>query len=599
MSIRTCKLVTPRMTAWAIVRTLGFTLGLLAAGATSALAAPPQRSGEGPWAKARVLVMPNAGLSAGELDKIVAEHGGKATRLTSHGLHVVELPDNASESDVAGRLSRHPHLKFAELDKQVKGAGAANDPYFGSAWHLSRLAAPTAWNSSQGLGVTIAIIDTGVDATHADLVPNLVPGWNFVDNNANTGDVHGHGTGVAGAAAASTNNGVGVSAVAGQSKIMPVRIADANAYAYWSTIAQGVTWAADHGARVINISYEQLLLSSTVISAAQYAKSKGALVVVAAGNSGIDEGFTPTTALIAVSATDSGDLLTSWSSRGNYVSIAAPGLNIWSTVRGGGYGAWWGTSVASPVTAGVVALMMSAKPGLSSSQIESLLFSSADDLGAPGRDSMYGYGRVNAAAAVQAAMSVVVPPPDTQAPTVSITSPSASVSVSGVANVAVAANDNVGVSKVELRSNGVLVATDTSAPFSFSWDTRNGANGMSSLVARACDAAGNCADSAAVAVNVANAADLTPPTVSIGSPFNGSRVTGTVSVTAQASDNSGLAGLSLTLYINGARAASSSGTGTLSYSWNTRKVASGTYQLRVDAVDAAGNRSSTSIAVSR
>ena len=133
-------------------------------------------------------------------------------------------------------------------------------------------------------------------------------------------------------------------------------------------------------------------LSSAVISAAQYAKSKGALVVVAAGNSGQVETFTPTTAMIPVSATDSSDLLTSWSSRGNFVAISAPGLNIWSTTRGGGYGAWWGTSVASPVTAGVVALMMAANPGLGSSQVESLLFSSADDLGANGRDTSYGWG---------------------------------------------------------------------------------------------------------------------------------------------------------------------------------------------------------------
>lgn len=583
-----------------LLASLRFLLATVLLGAAlGAHGEPPQRSSEGPWAKSRLIVMPNPGLADDQLGAIVDAVGGKASKITAHGLHLIELAGNASETAVAARLARHPHLKFVELDRQVRGTGVANDPYFGSEWHLARIGAPAAWDVSQGAGVTIAILDTGVDSTHPDLAANVVSGWNFIDNNSNTSDAHGHGTGVAGAAAAVNNNGLGVAAAAGQSKIMPVRIADANAYAYWSTIAQGVTWAADRGARVINISYDQLPQSSAVISAANYAKSKGALVVVAAGNRGQDEGYTPTSAMIPVSATDSNDLITSWSSWGNFVAMSAPGLNIWSTTRGGGYGAWWGTSVASPVAASVVALMMASNPALGSSQIESLLYATADDLGAAGRDARYGYGLVNAAAAVNAAVAARPPASDMQPPSATVSAPLLASTVNGLATVSVAASDNVGVAKVELRVNGGLLATDTSAPYAFSWDTSKVANGAASLVARACDAAGNCADSAVVTVNVANAADTTPPAVAIKSPYAGARVLGTVAFSAGATDNASVAGLTIELFINGARVASSTGSGSVSYSWNTRKSAAGSYTLRADAKDAAGNRSSTSIMVTR
>lgn len=587
-----------------------FTVAAIAAasallfGVGHADAAPPQRSAEGPWAKGRVLVMPRAGLAEGELGKIVGAVGGKASKLTSSGLYLVELPGNASETAIAARLANNPHLKFAELDKQASGTAVVNDPYFGSAWHLSRIGAPSAWDASLGAGVTIAILDTGVDSTHPDLSAHIVPGWNFIDNNSNTSDVNGHGTGVAGTAAATTNNGVGVAAVAAQSKIMPVRIADANAYAYWSAIAQGITYAADKGARVINISYDQLPLSSAVINASQYAKSKGALVVVAAGNRAKDESFTPTTSMIPVSATDANDLITTWSSWGKYVAMSAPGLNIWSTTRGGGYAQWYGTSVASPVTAGVVALMMSANPSLSSSQVESMLFSSADDLGAAGRDSYYGYGRVNASKAVQAALAAkaAVAVTDTQPPVDSIAAPLGLSSVSGLTAVNVSASDNVGVAKVELRVNGSLMAADTTAPFGFSWDSKQVVNGMANLVARACDAAGNCADSATVAVNVANVvnvADTTAPTITFLTPGNGVTVLGTVIVSASSVDNSGVAGLTNTLYLDGVRVASNSGTGLLTYSWNAQLAKAGRHDLRMQSRDAAGNLSSKSILVKR
>jgi hypothetical protein len=385
---------------------------------------------------------------------------------------------------------------------------------------------------------------------------------------------------------------------------MPVRISAPDGFAYTSTVVKAITWAADQGARVINISFDGMAGNSSVVSAAEYAKGKGGLVVVAAGNNSSQLSIPWTTSLIPVSATNSSDVKASWSNWGNFIALAAPGDMIWTTRQGGSYWQCYGTSFAAPVTSGVIALMMAANPGLSSSTVQSLLYSSAVDLGSAGKDVNFGYGRVDAAAAVQAALSGGTSTKtiaDAEAPKVAITSPAGSSTVSGLTTVDVSASDNVGVTKVELRVNGSLHATDTTAPFGFSWDTSRVSNGMANLEARAYDAAGNVVSSQIVAVNVANAvvADTTPPSVAIANPANGSRVSGTVSVTVSGNDNSGVAGLRLELYVGGQRVASSTGTSSLKFNWNTRKLSAGTYTLQSRAVDAAGNVSTSSVTVTR
>lgn len=565
-------------------------------------AAPPFLSSEGPWVKGRVLVMPNAGLPDSELGKIVGAHGAKARRITNHGLYVVEVPANASEKALAALLARHPHLKFAEVDRVVAEDLVPNDPYYGSQWHLPKIGGPTAWDKSQGNGVVIAILDSGVDPTHPDLKDRLVPGYNFVDGNTNTTDVRGHGTKVAGSAAASMNNASGVASVTGQAKIMPVRVADANGYVYWSTMAKGLTFAADNGARVANMSFNGVAGSSSVLSAAKYMKDKGGLSFVSAGNDNIDPGYADTDLMIIVAATDQNDAKASWSNFGDHVDLSAPGVDIYTTAMGGGYEPSSGTSFAAPITAGVAALLMAANPALSNTQVESILLSTAKDLGAAGYDVYFGRGRVDAAAAVAAALSTTgtATTKDTEAPKVAISAPTAASSVSGVTTVSVSASDNVGVSKIELWVNGNLYTTDTTSPFGFSWDTTKVANGGATLQAKAFDAAGNSGTSATVTVNVANAvvADTTPPATKITSPSDGAQVSGNVKIAGSASDNSGSSGLSMELYIGGQRVATSTG-GSLSYSWNTRRIAAGTYTLTLKASDAAGNSASHSIQVTR
>ena len=573
----------------------------LAALAAAALAMPASAQwatatdGQGEYARGRVLVVPRAGLAEVELSKIVGAHGGRARAIGASSVFVVDLPSRASEAAIAQLLARHPHLKAAELDRRVPASLAVNDPYIGSQWHTTKIGAPSAWDVTPGSAVTVAILDTGVDGSHPDLSARMVPGWNFYDSNSDTADVHGHGTAVAGAAAATLNNGTGVAGVSGLANIMPLRVADANAYAYWSTVAQAITYAADNGARVANISYVGLMTSASIHSAAQYMKSKGGLVVVSAGNNAKDEGYSQTTNLIPVSATDSSDMLTSFSSYGDFVAVSAPGTGIWTTNRGGGYGSWNGTSFSSPVTAGTVALMMAAKPGLSNTQVESLLFSTAVDLGTAGRDKYFGYGRVDAAAAVRAAVGAASPPPgDTTAPTASISAPLASSMVSGLVPVNVAASDNVGVTKVELRVNGNVYVTDTSSPFAFSWDSTKVANGSAALQAVAYDTAGNAGASSTVTVTVSNAgsttADTTPPIVAIVSPSNGGTVSGSVTVSASATDNIGVT--KVEFWVNGVLSATDASS-PYSFSWNTRKL-SGTHTIVAKAFDAAGNSATSS-----
>lgn len=553
------------------------------------------------WVRGRILVRPRAGLPIKALDKILKEHGGKAKKIGQSDLYIVDLPEH-SEEGVVAKLKHHPHLKFAELDHIALPAMIPNDYYYSREWHLSKIGALSAWDISQGEAITIAILDSGVDLTHPDLVANLVPGWNFYDNNSNTADVIGHGTFVAGTASAITNNSIGVASIAGKAKIMPLRVSDINGYGYTSTISSALIHAADHGVRVANISFRDQTSKDAVRVASQYMKDKNGLVVTSGGNSGILENYTVTTTMISVSATDEFDQKADFSSYGNYISLAAPGVKIWSTGKGGAYGPTGGTSISSPVAGGVIALMMSVNPNLKSTEIENLLFSTALDLGEPGRDPYFGYGRVDAAAAVQAAQAAV-PTQDTEAPGVSIIDPLEGAVVTGLVPIDVQATDNVGVTRAELWVNNANVATDSSLPFAFSWDSSGVQNGTALLTVRVYDATNNMAYST-VAVGVNNPIQPPPPVldteapiVQIVNPVAGS-VSGSVNISINASDNNGATGISLSVYIDGVLKATGAGS-TLGANWNTRSksVKAGAHTIKAVASDAAGNTSTSSVIV--
>lgn len=344
-------------------------------------------------------------------------------------VRLVTVPQGMTAEQAVGRLrSETDTVDFSEPDYVYEPSLVPNDPWYAN-WQADKrqINAPTAWDSTTGkTDQIIAIADTGVDCGHEDLAGNCVPGWNFFDNNGDTSDVHGHGTSVAGVAAARGNNGVGIAGGTWQSQIMPLRVSGTNGSASTSTIASAITYAADHGVKVVNNSY-QTGGSVTVRSAGRYLKSKGGLLVVSEGNYGTNAGYDNSPDLISVSGVDSGDALASWSSFGNDVDVAAPGCTGATTKNRGGYGSFCGTSNAAPETSGTLMLIFAANPTLSADQAQQVLFDSARDFGANGWDPSFGWGRIDAAAAVALATQTggtTLPPPP-PSPTMTITSSSA------------------------------------------------------------------------------------------------------------------------------------------------------------------------------
>ena len=541
------------------------------------------------WVPDELLVGLRPGTSGAQVENLYRLYGAeKLQDLSNINVHRIRVPAQSLDA-VENALSHRPEIKFVEKNYRLSPNFVPNDSLYSSQWHLPKISADMAWDISQGTpSVVVAILDSGVDPTHPDLASKLVAGYNFYDGNTNTTDVYGHGTKVAGTAAAICNDSIGVAAPACQNLIMPIRVTDTSGNGYVSAIASGLSWAVDHGAKVMNLSFGGVAGISTITSAAQYVMNHGGLVIAAAGNCGCFDSTPPNPYMISVSGTDQNDNLASWSSQGDYVDVAAPGVGIYTTMMGGGYGAPSGTSFSSPLTAGVVALMMSVNPSLSPTQIGSLLEANADDLGAAGYDTAYGYGRVNAYRAVSAA-ATNSPPRDTTAPTASISSPSNGATVSGAISVAVSANDNVGVSRVDLYMDGALYGSDTSAPYSFYWDTTQISTGSHTLAAVAYDAAGNAGNSPTISVNVSNnlVKDTQAPTVSITSAAaTGASGGSKLNVSVSASDNVSV--VKVELYLDNSLVGTDTAT-PYSFSVNTRKLSSGTHTLQAKAYDGAGN----------
>lgn len=416
-------------------------------------------------------------------------------------VHVIRVPAQARAA-VARALAQRPEVKFVEPNVLAEGGYVPNDPSYGSQWHLPQIAAPAGWDISQGSAqVVVAVIDSGVDPSHADLASKLLPGYSFLTNTTDARDVLGHGTAVSGTAGALGGNLTGVAGVALQSPVLPLVVLDATNYASYANIASAIMYAADHGAKVMNISIGGSSYSATLQSAVDYAWSKGAVLVASAMNNASSTPMYPAALerVMAVSATDRNDQLASFSNYGTWIDVAAPGVAIYTTTNGGGYGAWNGTSFASPLVAGLAALVFATQPGLSNTQVVDLIRQQSDDLGALGYDASFGYGRINISKTLRAAQTTT-PFVDTTAPVVSITAPVNNSLVSGTVTIAVNASDDVAVASVQLYIDGKLYGTDTSAPFSFSWNTKRVTAGTHQLQAKAVDAKGNVGVSTVVTV---------------------------------------------------------------------------------------------------
>lgn len=276
---------------------------------------------------------------------------------------------------VLARLARDPRVEHAEPLAKVRAMFVPNDPDMKQQWHMERIGAPRAWDFAIGRGVTVAVVDTGIACEDhgpftkgSDLkATECVPGWNFVSGNEHANDDQGHGTHVAGTIAQSTNNALGVTGVAFGARLMPVKVLNEEGWGTTADVADGIRWAADNGAHVINLSLGGPRNSRVLQKAIDHARSKGAVVVAAAGNSGGNVGYPGASdGVIGVSATGADDKLAPFSSRGKGVDIAAPGVKVvQQTICEKGrnncliFPGWNGTSMASPHVAGAAALVMS------------------------------------------------------------------------------------------------------------------------------------------------------------------------------------------------------------------------------------------------
>ena len=278
-----------------------------------------------------------------------------------------------------------------------------NDPYINRQWALNQIEIPRLWQITTGAPETIvAILDTGIDKNHEELDGKIVAEVNFSDS-PSPHDVNGHGTHVAGIIVASSNNNMGVAGIAPESRVMNVKVADDAGRCQATQLAKGIVWAVDNGASVINISLVLKNPSPEVEDAVNYAWGHGALVIAAAGNDGSASSNYPAyyENSIAVAATRQDDTLAPLSNYGNWVDVAAPGLNIYSTLQDDGYGYKSGTSFATAYVSGLATLLFAIATdtngnGILSDEVRAAMEAGAQKTG----NYITGNGRIDAAGAL-------------------------------------------------------------------------------------------------------------------------------------------------------------------------------------------------------
>ena len=411
-----------------------------------------------------VLVRFRDGVTPAGRAKLLAPYGLRSEPRISR-LGVVSLAVRAGhEMATIADLRRRPDVAFAELDYLAQAAELPDDPAWGQQWSLADIGLPAAWNVTTGsTDIVIALVDSGIYLGHPDLASKLwvngdeipgnwidddangqvddVNGWHFYQQwtpsgyvpagNADLRDDFGHGTHVAGIAAAAANNGIGIAGIAWGARVMPVKVLDQYGNGWYSDIAAGIIYAADSGAKIINLSLGGAAASQTLCEAAAYAQQRGALVVAATGNAGAAVFYPAACAgVLAVAATDRADQRAGFSNFGPQVDLAAPGVEIYSTWPWlDGYFIKSGTSMAAPHVAGVAALVWSRWPEWTNVAVSRQITETTVDVAAVGWDPYTGWGRLDAAAAVDAGAipSFTVTPtatatePPTATPTVTVT----------------------------------------------------------------------------------------------------------------------------------------------------------------------------------
>jgi len=336
--------------------------------------------------------------------------------IAANGAQVVQVSGDAATA--AATLNRSASVEYAEPNVELHALAIPNDAQFSQLYGLNNtgqtggladadIDAPEGWDAG-GLGsfpatggVKVGIVDTGIDANHEDLAGKLVDCGRAsalfgTVSNGNCADDNDHGTHVSGTIAAKANNGVGVAGVAFNSPLSMCKALNAVGSGSTAGVANCITWLVQRGSKIISMSLGGGA-SSTMQTAVRNASNAGALIIAAAGNDGDATLNYPAAypEVVSVAATDNRDARASFSNANSDVEIAAPGVNILSTKRGGGYVSFSGTSMATPHVAGVAALIWGKNPGFTAAQVRSKLDASVDDKGPAGRDPSFGFGRVN------------------------------------------------------------------------------------------------------------------------------------------------------------------------------------------------------------
>lgn len=366
-----------------------------------------------PYAAGELLVTYGKEPEASSKDERVREEVGarveeEVAKLDAQLLTFPEIKEERSENAREENLKRKkmeleedPRVEHVDYNYARKTLNRPKDPEFSRQWGLRKAGFPRAWERTKGRGVEIAILDGGIDARHPDLRGKIVAQRDFVDEDGVAEDSSfGHGTHVAGIAAASTSNGEGIAGGCPGCGILVGKVVEYGE-GYDSDIAEGIVWAVDEGAEVVNLSLGAPMQSNLLEEAIAYAKSKDVLVVAAAGN------FAPFgnpkiypaaySDAMAVAATNVKDERDSYSSYGNWVDVAAPGVRIYSTLPKGKYGYDSGTSMAAPHVSALAGMLIA--EGLQSAKARTKIEGTAVDLGKKGKDPRFGHGRIDATAA--------------------------------------------------------------------------------------------------------------------------------------------------------------------------------------------------------
>lgn len=316
-------------------------------------------------------------------------------------IYVLNITEESSIEELSQKYST-----VIETDIPIKIASDMID------WGVVRIGADKVWNQGTGNGVKIAIIDTGVQRDHPDLKNNIIQGYDFVNDDNDATDDNGHGTHVAGIISATLNQS-GTVGVSYNSQIMPVKVLNNQGYGYLSDVAKGIYFAADNGAKIINMSLGSSNDSVILKNAITYAANKGVLLVAAAGNNSGGPCLYPAaySSVICVVAIDSKNQLASFSNIGG--ELAAPGVSNYSTFLGGSNRYLSGTSMASPHVAAAGAIIMDKCPTCPTAEVLNILRDTAIDLGDTGKDILFGYGLVDLVSAMNYLDPIVKPPPPT------------------------------------------------------------------------------------------------------------------------------------------------------------------------------------------